>query len=131
MSCHVKSSSASRVFLAHKCNIISSTRDLWGASPCCYASAWEVVLAWAGCHNPGAELGHPSRLYSHSLGTNALVLSTGTACAKGKGLMHASREDSENYRPVSLASVLGKVMEQIILSAITWHVQDNQMIRPS
>ncbi|GAB0199824.1 mitochondrial enolase superfamily member 1 [Grus japonensis] len=36
-----------------------------------------------------------------------------------------------NHRPVSLASVLGKVMEQIILSAITQHVQDNQAIRPS
>jgi len=28
-------------------------------------------------------------------------------------------------------SVLGKVKEHIILSAITWHVQDNQVIRPS
>ncbi|KAK4808496.1 hypothetical protein QYF61_005813 [Mycteria americana] len=41
------------------------------------------------------------------------------------------KEDPGNYRPVSVTSVLGKVMEQIILSAITWHVQDNQVIRPS
>ncbi|GAB0177331.1 mitochondrial enolase superfamily member 1 [Grus japonensis] len=40
------------------------------------------------------------------------------------------KEDLGNYRPVSLTSVLGKVMK-IILSAITWHVQDNQVIRPS
>ncbi|KAK4826726.1 hypothetical protein QYF61_010979 [Mycteria americana] len=36
-----------------------------------------------------------------------------------------------NYRLVSLTLVLENVMEQIILSAITWHVQDNQVIRPS
>ncbi|KAK4807886.1 LOW QUALITY PROTEIN: hypothetical protein QYF61_007792 [Mycteria americana] len=41
------------------------------------------------------------------------------------------KEDPGNYRPVSLTLVPGKVMEQIILSAITQHVQDNQVMRPS
>ena len=41
------------------------------------------------------------------------------------------KEDLRNYRPVSLTSVPWKVMEQIILNEITWHVQDNRGIRLS
>ncbi|KAK4823769.1 LOW QUALITY PROTEIN: hypothetical protein QYF61_006224 [Mycteria americana] len=41
------------------------------------------------------------------------------------------KEDPGNYRPVSLTSVPGKLMEQIILSAVTWHVENNQGIKPS
>ncbi|PKU32719.1 rna-directed dna polymerase from mobile element jockey-like [Limosa lapponica baueri] len=41
------------------------------------------------------------------------------------------KEDPGNYRPVSLTSVPEKVMEQIILSAIMHHLQDNQVCRPS
>ncbi|KAK4816576.1 hypothetical protein QYF61_017966 [Mycteria americana] len=41
------------------------------------------------------------------------------------------KEDSGNYRPVSLTSMPGKLMEQIILSAITQHVENNQGIKPS
>ncbi|KAJ7408112.1 RNA-directed DNA polymerase from mobile element jockey-like protein [Willisornis vidua] len=39
------------------------------------------------------------------------------------------KEDPGNYRPVSLTLVSGKVMEQIILNAITQHLQDGQGIR--
>ena len=41
------------------------------------------------------------------------------------------KEGPGNYRPVSLTSVPGKVMEQIVLREITWHVRDNWGIRPS
>ena len=35
------------------------------------------------------------------------------------------------YKTVSLTSVLGEVIQQIILREITWHVWDNWGIRPS
>jgi len=41
------------------------------------------------------------------------------------------KEDARNYRPVSLTSALGKIMEWFILRALTRHVKDNQGIRPS
>jgi len=41
------------------------------------------------------------------------------------------KEDPGNYRPVSLTSVPGKIMERFILSVLTGHVKDNQGIRPS
>ncbi|KAJ7404884.1 RNA-directed DNA polymerase from mobile element jockey-like protein [Pitangus sulphuratus] len=40
------------------------------------------------------------------------------------------KDDAGNCRPVSLTSVPAKVMEQI-LSAIRWHMQHNQGIKPN
>jgi len=41
------------------------------------------------------------------------------------------KEDPGNYRPGSLTSVPGKIMEQFILSVLNGHEKDNQGIRPS
>ena len=41
------------------------------------------------------------------------------------------KDDPGNYRLVSLTSVPGKVTEQVILSAITSHIMDNQGIKRS
>ncbi|RMC22456.1 hypothetical protein DUI87_00770 [Hirundo rustica rustica] len=44
---------------------------------------------------------------------------------------NSEKEEPNNYRPVSLTSVPGKIMEQFILSVITQNLQDGQGIRPS
>ncbi|RMC11218.1 hypothetical protein DUI87_12133 [Hirundo rustica rustica] len=41
------------------------------------------------------------------------------------------REDPGNYRPVSLNSVPGKIMEQFILSVITQNLQDGRVSDPA
>ncbi|KAJ7422815.1 rna-directed dna polymerase from mobile element jockey-like [Willisornis vidua] len=60
--------------------------------------------------------------------TNAACL--GVNCHKFR-IIQGWQENPGNYRSVIWTLVLGKVMEQIILSAITWHVLDKQMIRHS
>lgn len=41
------------------------------------------------------------------------------------------KEDLGHCRTLSLTSEPGKVMEQILVSAVIWHAEDNWVIRPS
>lgn len=65
----------------------------------------------------------PSYLKSH--GGQAESLVTGK---REPSLPFLKKEDPGNYRPVSLTSVLEKIMEHILMEAMLRHIQDKEVI---
>ncbi|KAK4816776.1 hypothetical protein QYF61_022888 [Mycteria americana] len=51
--------------------------------------------------------------------------------ANGTLIFKKGKEDPGNYRPVSLTSIPGKVMEQLILDSISRHMKDKKVIGDS
>jgi len=52
-------------------------------------------------------------------------------CCKTPVLKKGEKEDPGNYRPVSLTSIPGKVMEQFILEVIIKQVEEKKVVRSS
>ena len=51
--------------------------------------------------------------------------------AHGMMVFKKGKEDTGNYRPVSLTSIPGKVMEQLILEVISKYTEKKKVIRSS
>jgi len=57
--------------------------------------------------------------------SNIIFVTVALTYSKGQ------KEDPRNYRPVSLTSMLGKIMEQFVLSVLTGLVKDRLGWGPS
>jgi len=65
------------------------------------------------------------------LGGEERCLRTGEKPVSLQSSKQGKKEDPGNYRPLSLTSILGKVMEQLILDVIIKQVEENKVIRSS
>ncbi|PKU35649.1 hypothetical protein llap_14051 [Limosa lapponica baueri] len=69
----------------------------------------------------------PSSLKGH--GEQERCLRTGGKLMSRQSSKRCKKEDLGNYRPVSLTSIPGKVMEQLVLDVISKHVEEKMVIR--
>lgn len=64
-------------------------------------------------------------------GVQETCLRTGRKAESPRSSRKGQKEDLGNYKPVSLTSIPGEVMEQLMLEAISKHVEEKRVIRTS
>jgi len=91
-----------------------------------FGARWDPIRSAEGADGGAgqATLHHLSGKRAGEVPDNRKLSSLKAIYKKGK------KEDPRNHRPVSLTSVLDKILEQFIFSVFTGRVKDNQGIRP-